>query len=83
MNALGVHVFDQGHPDALKEISYAFVVKNPGIPYRAAFVHYFVQKQVPIYTEIEIAYRYAKNFPMRPSPVRMERQRLPHYSMRC
>lgn len=62
LNALGVHVFDQGHPDALKEIPYAFVVKNPGIPYRAAFVHYFVQKQVPIYTEIEIAYRYAKNF---------------------
>lgn len=62
MQALGVHVFDQGHPDELKEIPYAFVVKNPGIPYRAAFVHYFVKKQVPIYTEIEIAYRYAKNF---------------------
>ncbi|MGJ0962061.1 UDP-N-acetylmuramoyl-L-alanine--D-glutamate ligase [Faecalicoccus pleomorphus] len=62
IQALGVHVFDQGHPDELKEIPYAFVVKNPGIPYRAAFVHYFVKKQVPIYTEIEIAYRYAKNF---------------------
>lgn len=62
MQALGVHVFDQGHLNELKEIPYAFVVKNPGIPYRAAFVHYFVKKQVPIYTEIEIAYRYAKNF---------------------
>lgn len=27
IQALGVHVFDQGHPDELKEIPYAFVVK--------------------------------------------------------
>ena len=57
-----IEVFDNGHPDALKTIDYEFIVKNPGIPYRAPFVHYFVEKGVPIYTEIEIAYRYAKNF---------------------
>lgn len=62
LEALGIHVYDEGHPEFLKEIDYAFVVKNPGIPYRAPLIHYFVTKNVPIYTEIEIAYRYAKNF---------------------
>lgn len=59
---LGIEVFDGGHPDVLKEKEYAFIVKNPGIPYRVPFVHYFVEKKVPIYTEIEMAYRFAKNF---------------------
>lgn len=58
----GIHVYENGHPDFLKDLDYAFVVKNPGIPYRAPFIAYFVEKKVPIYTEIEIAYRYAPNF---------------------
>lgn len=62
LEKLGMEVYDQGHPDFLKEKTYSFVVKNPGIPYRVPFVHYFVDKQVKIYIEIEIAYRYAKNF---------------------
>lgn len=62
LEEMGIHVFDQGHPECLKENTYAFVVKNPGIPYRAPFIRYFVEKEVPIYTEIEIAYRYAPNF---------------------
>lgn len=53
----GIEVYDNGHPDFLKDRSYAFVVKNPGIPYRAPFVHYFVEKGVPVYTEIETAFR--------------------------
>ncbi len=58
----GIDVVDGGHPDSLKHEDYAFVVKNPGIPYRVPFVKYFVEHHVPIYTEIEIAYRYANNF---------------------
>lgn len=58
----GIHVYDNGHPEFLKEMNYAFVVKNPGIPYRAPFIAYFMEKKVPVYTEIEIAYRFAKNF---------------------
>lgn len=58
----GIHVYDCGHPEFLKELEYAFVVKNPGIPYHASFIAYFVEKKVPIYTEIEIASRYAPNF---------------------
>ena len=58
----GIQVFDQGHPESLKDKDYPFVVKNPGIPYTAPFIQYFVQKGTPIYTEIEVAYRFAPNF---------------------
>ena len=34
LEAMGIAVFDGGHPETLKEQNYAFVVKNPGIPYR-------------------------------------------------
>lgn len=62
LEALGIHVFDGGHPDCLKEIDYEFVVKNPGIPYHAPLIAYFVDKGVPMYTEIETAYRLAPHF---------------------
>lgn len=59
---LSIHVFDQGHPQQLRHDGWAFVVKNPGINYRVPFVKYFVDHQVQILTEVEIAYRYTKNF---------------------
>ncbi|MCF0107007.1 MAG: UDP-N-acetylmuramoyl-L-alanine--D-glutamate ligase [Holdemanella sp.] len=59
---MGMEVYDNGHPDFLKEKEYAFIVKNPGIPYRAPLVKFFKEKGMPIYTEIEIGYRYAPNF---------------------
>ncbi len=62
LESLGIEVYDKGHPEFLKEKEYAFLVKNPGIPYTAPFVAYFVEKKVPIYTEIEIAYRARKDF---------------------
>ena len=62
LQAMGIHVFECGHPESLKEQEYAFVVKNPGIPYHVPFISYFVEKKVAIYTEIEIAYRYAPHF---------------------
>ena len=62
LESLGIHVYDCGHPEFLKELDLEFVVKNPGIPYRVPFIAHFVEKQVPIYTEVEIAYRYASNY---------------------
>ncbi len=56
---LGIAVYGGGHPEFLKDEDYAFIVKNPGIPYRAPLVAYFKEKGVPIYTEIETAYRAA------------------------
>lgn len=62
LETLGIEVFDQGHPDCLKEKEYDFVVKNPGIPYRVPFIAYFLEKKVPIYTEIETAFWFAPKF---------------------
>ena len=62
LEAIGVQVVDGGHPDWLKEKEWAFIVKNPGIPYFVPIVKAFVEKKVPIYTEVEIAYRFAKKF---------------------
>lgn len=59
LEQLGIEVYDNGHPEFLKEQDYAFVVKNPGIPYRAPLVAWFVEHNVPVYTEIETAYRFA------------------------
>lgn len=58
----GVIVYDNGHPASLKNTDYEFVVKNPGIRYNVDIIDYFVRNHVKIYTEIEIAYRYAKKF---------------------
>ncbi|MEG2684530.1 MAG: UDP-N-acetylmuramoyl-L-alanine--D-glutamate ligase [Erysipelotrichaceae bacterium] len=62
LESQGIEVIDGGHPDYLKTTEYSFVVKNPGIPYFNPFVKYFVDNKVKIYTEIEIAYWYAKKF---------------------
>lgn len=57
LEAGGIEVYDNGHPEFLKDRDYEMVIKNPGIPYRAPLVSYFVEKGVPIVTEIETAYR--------------------------
>lgn len=62
LEALGIEVVDNGHPDWLLVKDYPFVVKNPGIPYRVPIVKHFQEAGVPIYTEIEIAYRFAPGF---------------------
>ena len=58
LEGLGIKVFDNGHPDILRNEEWSFVVKNPGIPYSNDFVKYFVEKKIDIFTEIEIALRY-------------------------
>lgn len=62
LEVLGIQVVDKGHPEWLKNTSYEFVVKNPGIKYSVDIIDYFVKQGIKIYTEIEIAYRYAKNY---------------------
>ena len=62
LEALGIHVYDQGHPSFLKSEAYDVVVKNPGIKYTTDLISYFVEKKKSIITEIEVAYRYAKHF---------------------
>ena len=62
LEMLGAEVFDNGHPDSLLELEYDYVVKNPGIPYTSNFVKHFVNKDIPIYNEIEVALWYATNY---------------------
>ena len=62
LEGLGIRVYDNGHPDFLKEEEWNCIVKNPGIPYQNAFVKYFVDKGVPILTEIETAMRYPLDY---------------------
>lgn len=55
LEALNIKVFDNGHPDLLKEDKYDFIVKNPGIKYNTPFVAYFVSRGDKILNEIEVA----------------------------
>lgn len=58
----GITVYDNGHPDFLRNLEYAFIVKNPGIPYHAPLIAWFKERGVPIYTEIETASWFAPEF---------------------
>ncbi len=62
LESLGIKVYDNGHPDCIKDVEYDFVVKNPGIPYSNPLVSYYVNKGVKMYTEVETALAYPKNY---------------------
>jgi len=55
LTALGIKVYEGGHPEALKQLRYDRIVKNPGIPYDAPFVAYFVGQGYHMDTELDIA----------------------------
>lgn len=62
LEKMQIHLYDHGHPEMLKDISWDIIVKNPGIPYHNPFIKYFVDQGYFINTEIEIAYQFAKQF---------------------
>lgn len=62
LEQLGIRVFDSGHPECLFEEPFDFMVKNPGIPYRAPLVRNFMERDIPIYTEIETAFQAAPSY---------------------
>ena len=53
----GIRVVSGGHPLELLDEPFDMVVKNPGIPYSNPLVAKAVEQGLPVYTEIEIAYR--------------------------
>ena len=65
LETLGIKVYDGGHPDLLKELSYDLVIKNPGIKYDTPFIKDLVDAGYTILNEIDVAlsfvsrYRYA------------------------
>ncbi|MEH7463189.1 UDP-N-acetylmuramoyl-L-alanine--D-glutamate ligase [Bacillus thuringiensis] len=53
----GMEVVCGGHPLELLEKNISVVVKNPGIPYSNSLLVAAKEKNIPIVTEIELAYR--------------------------
>lgn len=54
---LGVTVICGRHPEDLIDEGFELVVKNPGIPYRNHLIQKALEKGIPVWTEIELAYR--------------------------
>lgn len=60
LEQLGIRVICGGHPEGIVSQDLELVVKNPGIPYTADPIRQALEYRIPIVTEIEIAYRFAK-----------------------
>ncbi|KZS47722.1 UDP-N-acetylmuramoylalanine--D-glutamate ligase [Paenibacillus glucanolyticus] len=56
LEALGISVICGGHPDDLIDPGVALLVKNPGIPYSVPPVRKALELEIPIVTEVEVAY---------------------------
>lgn len=54
---LGVTVICGRHPEDLLDEGFELLVKNPGIPYSNPVVRSAQEKGIPIWTEVELAYR--------------------------
>lgn len=53
---MGVTVICGRHPEDLLEEGFELVVKNPGIPYTNVLIESALEKNIPVWTEIELAY---------------------------
>lgn len=56
LRSKGVEVICGGHPQNLLDKEFDLIVKNPGIPYQNQVLQQALQQQIPIWTEIELAY---------------------------
>lgn len=54
---LGVTVICGRHPEDLLEEGFELLVKNPGIPYSNPMIQAAQEKGIPVWTEIELAYK--------------------------
>ena len=52
----GIKVVTGGHPLELLDEDFAYLVKNPGIPYSNPMVERALEKGIPVLTEVELAY---------------------------
>jgi UDP-N-acetylmuramoylalanine--D-glutamate ligase len=53
----GIKVVCGSHPVELMEEGFELVVKNPGIPYQNPMIMKAMEKQIPVITEVELAYQ--------------------------
>ena len=54
--ASGIRVISGYHPVDLLDESFAYIVKNPGIPYSNEMVKRALELKIPVFTEVELAY---------------------------
>lgn len=59
LEAMGVRLICGELPRTLFEEEFDFVIKNPGIKYTEWFILRLQERNIPIYTEIELAYQLA------------------------
>ncbi|WNB90487.1 UDP-N-acetylmuramoyl-L-alanine--D-glutamate ligase [Bacillus sp. NEB1478] len=55
LEKLGISVVCGGHPISLLDQPIDFIVKNPGIPYQNPLIEEALHRNIPVYTEVEIA----------------------------
>ncbi|MDN4607552.1 UDP-N-acetylmuramoyl-L-alanine--D-glutamate ligase [Sporosarcina highlanderae] len=60
LRANGINVICGGHPEGILDEGFDFIVKNPGIPYKNKVLQQAIKKDIPIWTEIELAYLVSK-----------------------
>ncbi|MGX6962612.1 UDP-N-acetylmuramoyl-L-alanine--D-glutamate ligase [Vagococcus xieshaowenii] len=53
---LGIKVIAGSHPIELLDEEFELLVKNPGIPYTNPMIQVALEKQIPVITEVELAY---------------------------
>ncbi|GKU82381.1 UDP-N-acetylmuramoyl-L-alanine--D-glutamate ligase [Niallia sp. NCCP-28] len=53
----GITVICGSHPIELLDEGFQLIVKNPGIPYHNPMIQRAMEKEIPIITEVELAYR--------------------------
>lgn len=53
----GIKVICGEHPDDLLDDGFELIVKNPGIPYSNFIIQDALRRQIPVITEVELAYR--------------------------
>lgn len=53
----GITVVTGSHPIELLDENFTLIVKNPGIPYDNPLIAAALQRQIPIITEVELAYQ--------------------------
>lgn len=56
LKGMGMDVICGGHPLSILERPIDLIVKNPGIPYRIPILQEATEKNIPIITEVELAY---------------------------
>ncbi|WP_207694508.1 UDP-N-acetylmuramoylalanine-D-glutamate ligase [Enterococcus sp. DIV0212c] len=57
---LGIRVVTGGHPIELLDEEFSLIVKNPGIPYTNPLVEKALSMNLPVLTEVELAYQIAE-----------------------